>query len=217
MAIPVIAIPDQGRILARPRWEPVYDSEGFQDGAAIGAATNPNTLTIYKDSTAFANTALGLSKQKNRDTNLDAPTGLSVGQSFQWYALALAFEGMNQSEATIAAAYYDQLRQLREQGWVTFFFTGRQPYFTVQAWQVPNTHASQAPVFSTLNNINSVGVACEQSLENVYDVTLGGEPVEFGQLEAWTLDYVTTSTITPTIDIYVRPQMRGIFLRGIQG
>lgn len=215
MAIPVIAIPDQGRILARPRWEPVYDSEGFNDNTTIGAATNANTLTIYKDSTAYANSGLGLSKQKLRDTNLDAPTGLSVGQSFQWYALAFALEGMNQSEATIAASYYNQLRQLREQGWLTFFFTGRQPYFTVQAWQVPNTHAT--PVYSTLNNISSVGVACEQSLENCYDVTLGGEPVEFGQLEAWTLDYVTTSTFTPVIDIYARPQMRGIFLRGIQG
>lgn len=216
MAIPVIAIPDQGRILARPRWEPVYDSEYFNDDTAIGSATNSQTLTIFKNSSAFANVGGGgLTKQKLRDTNLDAPTGLSVGQSFQWYALSFALQSMNDSEATVAASFYNQLRQLREMGWLTFFFTGRQPYFTVQAWQVPNTHA--APVYSTLNNISSVGVACEQSLENCYDVTLGGEPVEFGQLEAWTLDYVTTSTFTPVSDIYARPQMRGIFLRGIQG
>lgn len=215
MAIPVIAIPEQGKILARPRFEPVYDAEGFDDGNAIGSAASPNTLQIYKNSTAYANTNLGLSKQKLRDTNLDAVSGLSVGQSFQWYSLALTIEAMNQSEATVAMSYFDQLRQLREEAWVTFFFSQRTPYFTVQAWQIPS--GINAPVYTTLNEVSAIGPACEQSLENCVDVTLGGEPVEFGQLEAWTLEYATDLTFTPALDVYVRPRMKGIFLRGIQG
>ena len=224
MAIPVIAIPDQGKILARPRFEPIYDTEGWNDNTTIGAASNPANLTLYKNSTAFANTGLGLTKQKKRDVNLDAVSGLTVGQSFQWYALALTLESMDQSQATVAAVFFDQIRKLREDSWTTFYFTQRQPYFTVQSWQIPSRISN--PAFSTLNNINIVGSACDQSRQNTYDVTLGGEPVEFGQLEAWTLDVEPSGTlqvsvggaaITPTLDIYVRAVMTGIFLRGIQG
>lgn len=224
MAIPVIAIPDQGKILARPRFEPIYDTEGWHDGAAIGAASNAATQTLYKNSTAFQTTALGLTKQKKRDVNLDAVSGLTVGQSFQWYALALTFQSMDQSQATTAAVWWDQLRKIREMSAVTFFFTQRQPYFTVQAWQIPSRINN--PVFTTINNISVQGPACEQERANTYDVTLGGEPVEFGQLEAWSLDVdagplIETSVgsgtnITPTLDCYIRAVMTGIFLRGIQ-
>lgn len=218
MAIPVIAIPEQGQILARPRFEPLYDTEAYRTGAALGAGSNPQALTIYKNSSTFANAIVQaiIAKQKKRDTNLDAVAGLSIGQAFQWYSLSLTISGFSTESATTAAVYYDQLRRLREAGWVTFNFAQRQPYFTVQAWQVPDTHVMQ-PSFTTLNNVNLIGPSQESAQENCYDVTLGGEPVQFDQLETWSLDFTTADTWTPTIYTLVRPKMNGIFLRGLQG
>lgn len=219
MAIPVITIPEQGKILSRPRFEPLYDTEGWDDGGAVDPV-----ITIFQNSTAFANTALGLTKTYGRDVNLDAVSGLAIGQSFQFYGLSKKIRTMNQTvTAANASIIRDQIRQINSTSWFTFYFQQRQPFFTVQNWQVPfcvdETYYSTSA--GTGAGISMEGPACLQSREERYDVTIGDAPVEFGQLESWTVDIgwqvPAANAITPTLDYYVQVVMKGIFLRGIQG
>lgn len=210
MAIPVLALPDQGQILARPRFEPVYDTEGYDDGANVASL-----LTIFKNSAAFANTSLGLTKQKYRDVNLDQTSGMSVGQSFQAYAMSIWCRPMNTNLLPVDVAIFDQIRRIRENTWTTLFLQQRTPYITVQTWQIP-ARVDVMP-YTTQNARTLVGPAQYQSRENCYDVTFADQPLEFGQLEAWTMEVAQSGlTLTPNVDLYVRGELIGIFLRGMQ-
>ena len=215
MAIPVITIPSQGKILARPRFEALYDTEGWDDGNTIGS------LTIYKNSSAFANTNLGLTKTKGRDVNLDAVSGLAVGQSFQWYAFSLKVRPMNQTVAAdnTGVTFFDVLRRIRETNWITFYLMQQTIYFTEQMVDIPACVENK--FFSTANQATMIGSAMDQARDVCKDVTIMDAPVEFGPLENWTVlinsSYPSGTSITPAYDIYVSPQMKGILLRGIQG
>jgi hypothetical protein len=216
MSIPIITIPEQGKILSRPRFEPLYDSEGWDDGSAIDPVIN-----IFKDSTAFANTNLGATKTYGRDVNLDAVSGLSIGQSFQFYGLSKKIRTYETTagQAVTAAnvgTIRDQIRQINESTWLTFYFQDRKPFFTVQNWQVP--FCVDETYFTTSTGVTVEGPSQVQSREERYDVTIGDAPVEFGQLESWLVSVFSQGVApTPTVDYYVQIVMKGIFLRGIQG
>lgn len=214
--IPVVTIPDTGPILARPRKEAVYDTEGYNAGTASAAK-----ITVFRDSTRFANSSLGLAKKNPRDTNMDAQVGLAKGQHLHWYFTKLKYRTIAANKyASVYLTNLDEVRRLREVSWFSFYFgtTGKGLLFSCQCWQIPD--GVGVPMPNTSYNATNVIAPTAQALsrDNVYDVTMNNVPVDITEEEVFTADIETNGvTVTPTTnDVYVSGVLGGYFLRGIQ-
>ena len=214
--VPILTIPESGPILARPRKEGVYDTEGWSSSGAVAAK-----ISIFRDSTRFVEANLDLTKRNPRDTNMDQQIGLAGGQHLHWYYTKNKIRplGHNLFNANYITVL-DEIRRIRESNWFTFYFggSGKGQLFTVQLWQVPEGSGTPRP-FTTNNATTCIdGSQAELDRANVYDVTMNGVPVEIVQEETFSVDIENNGvSVTPTVDLYDTVILGGYFLRGIQG
>lgn len=217
MAMPIISIPQAGRIATRPRRESIYDTEGYQDATAI-----PVRLEIYKNSQTFSNANLGIgtAKVKGRDHNLDGRGGaLPKGTMFHWYGWCMKHFPMNGNTFGAASlVIWDEIRRIREVTWTSFQFGGSNTYIQVPTWQIPEGAAAICGRFTTNNATTMIGEGTSASRQDNYDVTLNGVPTEIGELESFSvLVEAGPSTPSPTQDVFVCSVLKGISFKGIQG
>lgn len=216
MAIPVVTLPKTGDIATRPRREPVYDTEGWVAGSAI-----TGKLTIHRNTQQFqvANLGLGPAKVKGRDHNYDNAGGqLPKGQALHWFGMRLKLRPTYANMFGQANTnQWDLIRQIREVTWVTFYF-GNTPYIVCQSYLIPEGVGVDGAM-TTHNGTTYVSpVSTVLERREAYDVSLGGTPVEIGELESFSKTIESdTGQPTPTIDVYATSELVGVHLKGIQG
>lgn len=215
MAIPVVTLGEQGQIATRPRRNPFYDTEGYEDGTAI-----PTQLKFYGSTNQFQQSGLALAPKKyGRDTNAEVAGALSKGDYFHWYGIALPVGIRNVSLTSQAnVVQSEEINRIRMGIWYQFNF-GNTPYILIQAdeipvvWGIPSlfTTWATATVYPPINS--------RLKRSNDYDVTIGGLPTEITDLETFAafLNTVSGFTPSPTNEIYWTHCLTGTYLKGIRG
>jgi hypothetical protein len=242
MPIPIVTIPDKGKIATRPRRQAVWDSEGDPSGSAI-----PTKLTFHRSYTAFQATGLTLTKVKGRDTSQEgAPGQIPTGDVFHWYAITLPTFIRNEgflnpiTAAAVASANVTarltimQIKRLRVARGFIFRFSNT-PYIQAQQDEIPAgagviestmsgfpALASVGPSTGTVNLMYNTGDSTSNSrAERLgrYDVCIDGFPTTITEQENFAADLVADSGLvpTPSLDIYHTLFLLGTYLMGIRG
>lgn len=245
MPIPIVTIPDKGKIATRPRRQAIWDTEGDPSGAAI-----PTKLTFHRSYTAFQATGLTLGKVKGRDTSQEgAPGQIPTGDVFHWYAMILpsfirnegylngtGATGTGPTAAAVNAAaiaargVLNEIKRLRTCRAFVFRFSNT-PFIQGQQDECP----AGAGVIETATSVQGgtaaapvpdllylTGDSVSQSrAERVgrYDVTIDGFPTTITEQENYALDLLADSGLvpTPSLDVYHSLFLLGTYLMGIRG
>lgn len=218
MAIPVVALDQEKTILARPRNQPIYDTEGNNNGVAL-----PISLTFFVNLASFqvANLSQGPAKQFGRDTNLEGTPGGTIpkGSIFLCYDVTCPQSFRSTDLSTVGnVALFEEAQRLRRARFFTFKFADT-PYFSEQLECMPQgvgienvmTTVSGQNVFPIKSGKNDRG--------NRRRMTVAGYPVVLTQNEQFSIVYGCYSDFQPTVtaELYDTPTLHGLFIKGLQG
>ena len=172
MPIPIVTIPDKGKIATRPRRQSIWDSEGDISGAPI-----PTKLTFHRSYVAFQAVGLTLTKVKGRDTSQEgAPGQIPTGDVFHWYSLTLPSfirnesflngpgawsatgptAGASNAATTIARMQLTMIKRLRTVRALIFRFSNT-PYIQAQQDEIPAGAGVIEATMSGIPALASVG------------------------------------------------------------
>lgn len=231
MSLRVVPVPAIGAVAARPRKEPIYDTERL-----TGGAPPPTSIETFVNFAAFSQPlgAVGpgaivagtLSKQFARDTNLTGQQGLPAAHHFYKFGIGVKTRTMECDLSQAASARVsEQLNRYRELTGLTFRFTSSELY-NIQLDEAPsrtgpqfiNTTHTGVTVFSLPSGI--------PSRSNAKDTTISGRPVEIVALESFRVelrtpqpgvDPLSNVAFVLITDVYVTTVLEGMLLRGITG
>lgn len=215
MPYPILTIArGEQKIIVRPRRQALYDTEGDNNGVAI-----VQSMTCYRNYTAFSTSGLSLTKIYGRDTNLDSQAGsLPKGTVFHWKSITLPVSARTADLTTIAnSVVFEEIRRIRSARWATFRF-GQSPYWTEPCDEIPQG-VGASKVMTTITNVLVFDIANGRlTRENRRDTTLNGFPVEITPNESFFLDLVGHSALlpTPTVELYWSPHLHGTLMTGVQ-
>lgn len=218
MAIPVVALDEGKTILARPRNQPIYDTEGVNDAVAL-----PTSLTFFQNLAQFqvANLNDGPSKVFGRDTNLEGTPGGTIpkGSIFLCYDATTpqSFRSTNLSTAA-NVALFEEIQRIRRAYFYTFKFADT-PYFSEQLECMPQGVGINE-VYTTVAGQNVFPIKNGKlDRTNRRRMTVAGFPVVLTQNEQFSIVYGCYSDFQPTVtaEIYFTPTLHGLFIKGLQG
>lgn len=227
MSLRVVPIPAVGAVGARPRKEPIYDTERLTGGIAL-----PSSVETFVNFAQFANPLGALagpgsfSKQFVRDTNLTGQQGLPAAHHHYFYGLRVKVRSYETDLSQVQAARVpEQINRYREITGLTFRFTASE-LFNIQLDEAPSGTGPQF-IQTTHTGVTTLSLPSGvPTRSNAKDVTISGRPVEIVALESFRL---TLSTPQPgrdplgnglfvlITDLYVTTLLEGMLLRGITG
>lgn len=220
MPIPIVTMPEQGKIATRPRRQPVWDTEGDNDGAAI-----PTTLSFFTRTTSFQVSGLSLTKTYGRDTSFSGSPGqIPKGDILHWYGISVNAALRNTSPGTTTGlAMLEQIQRIKMARGFQFNFSDT-PYIEAQLDEIPAsagirdimTTSAGAGLGQTIYPTPSADVV---GRKNRYDVTIDGFPTVLTELENFNVDFLASSDFapTPSAEVYWSVYLHGTYLKGIRG
>ena len=222
MAIPVVALDEGKTILARPRNQPIYDTEGTNNAVAL-----PTTLTFFQNLAQFqvANLNDGPAKVFGRDTNLEGTPGGTIpkGSIFLCYDLTTPQSFRSTDLSTGAnCALFEEVQRLRRAYFLTFKFADT-PYFSEQLECIPQGVGINEVMTTSANGGPGVNIFAIKNgrldRDNRRRMTVAGYPVVLTQNEQFSIVYGCYSDFQPTVtaEIYWTPTLHGLFIKGLQG
>lgn len=214
MGFKVTTIPAVGAVSARPRKEPLYDTEGYNNGVAM-----PTLLTLFANAAAFATGGLALTKTLGRDTNTGGITGtLPAAHMFYFYGWRHKVRPLDADlNAAANVVVPTEIYRMRTLAWVTFRYA-QSDYVTVQADELPD---GVGPMFIQTTHGGSTVLSIPNGVpdrRNFKDMTVSGKPPEINALEQFRVRHeLAASPFNPTVELYVTTVLEGLLLRGVTG
>jgi hypothetical protein len=210
---PVLTLQPQQNILARPRKESLFDTEG-----ANNAVVHPNLLTLFRDFGAFQVAGLTLTKQQGRDVNIVGRAGLPKGQSFYWFEITHNIMARFEDLTTAANVdMFDVLRRIRELCDWEMRFTDT-PYLRQPLSELP---AGVGPAFVQTTHTDATVMSYAWGVphrDNAYNVTIDGQPASITEQESFSVRIaLQEQPPTPTTELYHQTHLRGVYLKGVTG
>ena len=228
MSIAVTPIPAIGSVATRPRKESLFDTEGQNNGVAIGAQ-----LTLFQNFTTFATAGLAQTKTFGRDTNLTGAGGqLPKAHHFLWYGLRHKIRALTADlglEANFGIG--EEMNRIRELGSLQFIY-GTTPYLITQLDEHPS---GVGPQYVNIVGALAAGATAANAAfslpngvpvrSNYYDVSVVDKntgmasPQEISEVESFKvqLDFAADTLPTPTVELYHTSVLVGVYLKGITG
>lgn len=234
MGAPLALVPQQGRILSRPRREGLFDTEPF-----LAAST---TITDYKffESTRTPSDASAAAKVSELDTNLIGNGGaVTKGHYLRVFGVNLYLT--RRGTARLTSAGMDDKRKIVDASWWTLQL-GSTPYMVVPTHRIPAGSCQIGTITTTENALTAGDVQQGSPHGSPYlDLTTPGKrqirkkvrlpngqvverkvekfdpriPLEFGETENFTchIKFSTRPTITSGDTIYMVMFLNSVFLK----
>lgn len=218
MAIPVVALDEGKTILARPRNQPIYDTEGDNNAVALAISLN---FFLNLAQFQVANLSQGPAKVFGRDTNLEGTPGGTIpkGSIFLCYDLTTPQSFRSTDLSTVGnVALFEEVARLRKARYLTFKFADT-PYFSEQLECIPQGVGIEA-VMTTVAAQNVFPIKSgKNDRGNRRRMTVAGYPVVLTQNEQFSINYGCYSDFQPTVtaEVYHTPTLHGLFIKGLQG
>lgn len=218
MPIPVITLQSDQDIVANPRRQAIYDTEGDNDATAIALK-----LTCFSNLNQFsvASLSYGPAKVYGRDTNLENTGGGSIpkGSMMLGYDLTIPLSVRTSDlSATAGQGIFQELWQIRKARWATFRF-GETPYFRESLEDIPaGWGVKDVTTTCAAALVTDIGSG-RLSRFNRRSLLVNDYPIMITQNEQFAIDLERGSdfSVTPTYEVYYTPHIHGIYLRGITG
>lgn len=197
----------------RARKTSIYDTE-----VILAAVAVPSPRLIFRDFGAFAVAAVGLTKQRGRDVNLQGRAGLPKGQHHFIFEMTYNLMARQANLTTLANVVVpDELRRIRELSSFTFFFTDN-PYIRQPLTEIP---AGCGLAYGNTTHTDTTLFQYSWSVphrDNAFGVHLGGEPLEITEVESFHVEIETPEAApAPTVQLSEQAHIRGVLLKAITG
>lgn len=221
MPIPIVTMPEQGKIATRPRRQPVYDTEGDNNSVAI-----PSKLSFFtRGPGAFQVANLSLTKVFGRDTSFNGSPGqIPKGDVLHWYTITVpvAMRGTDpNSNAGLLA--FEEIQRIKMARAFRFNFSDT-PYIDAQLDEMPGGCGIRDVMTTNAGaglgqTIWPTPTTDEASRKNRYDVCVDGFPTVLTELENFNAAFLAASDFLPTpgIELWWSVYLHGTYLKGIRG
>ena len=205
----IAIIPQVANIQAAPRQQHLWDTEGYQAGAAM---TN---ITLFNNPAAFATAGL-VAKQFGRDASISGNlTLLPQGQYFLWGAISLELHSMAAIESTLANSVLSEERDRIRRITFTHFDYDRAPYIYWRSRHLPDA-CGPTGILTTHGASTVMGQNMVPDGKGL-PVTVLSNARKIPQLTSFTVVIETPAlAFNPTVATYATVRLHGTLLRGIR-